>query len=96
MGTHAPGVVGAEALGWVTSAAKDFAQAKAEDRWTVDRGFPPKMAKAWLDGGNRPPPRPPMPPPPRISPHPGRKVRPAWMDEPDDNTNLFTSEPAAQ
>ena len=96
LGTHAPGVVGAEALGWVTSAAKDFAQAKAEDRWTVDRGFPPKMAKAWLDGGNRPPPRPPMPPPPRISPHPGRKVRPAWMDEPDDNTNLFTSEPAAQ
>lgn len=102
LATHAPGVVGAEALGWLTSAAQDFATAKAEDRWTLDKGFPPKMARSWLDGGNRPPPSamPPVSPPPPpgvISPHPGRRVRPAWLDEPDEfsTSNLF-AEGAAQ
>lgn len=83
---HAAGLVGAELLGWVTAVARDFADAKAEDRFTADKGFPPKMARSWLDGGNRPAPRDPGPRPPP----PGPKVRPGpgpshnWLldDEP--------------
>lgn len=74
LATHAPGLVGAEALGWLTRAAKGFAGDKREDRWTVDKGFPPKMARSWLDGGNKPaidhgPP--PPPPGPKVRPGPG-------------------------
>lgn len=84
--THAPGLVGAEALGWLTQAAKDFADAKAEDRFTSDRGFPPKACRSWLDGGNRPAPRDhgPRPPPPGPKVRPGPGPSHNWLldDEP--------------
>ena len=84
LSAHAPGLVGAEALGWLTRTAQGFASDKLEDRWTVDKGFPPKMARSWLDGGNRPPPdhgpRPP-PPGPKVRPGPGPTHN--WLlDEP--------------
>lgn len=86
LSTHAPGLVGAEALGWLTQAAKDFADAKAEDRFTADKGFPPKMARSWLDGGNRPAPRDhgPRPPPPGPKVRPGPGPSHNWLadDEP--------------
>lgn len=65
--THAAGRLGAELLGWLTRTASAFAADKREDRWTVDKGFPTKLARAWLDGGNAPPPDH-GPPPPRSGP----------------------------
>lgn len=72
--THAAGRLGAELLGWLTDLGRDFASAKAGDAFLAGKGFAPKLALSWLNGGaeGRPAPQAPPPPRPRISPHPQR------------------------
>lgn len=72
--THAAGRLGAELLGWLTDLGRDFASAKAGDGFLASKGFAPKLALGWLNGGaeGRPTPQAPPPPRPRISPHPLR------------------------
>lgn len=76
---HAAGRVGAELLGWLTEQGRDFAIAKAGDRFLAGKGYTPEACRGWLDGGavDRPaPPKAPGPPPASSGPHPRREGQP--------------------
>lgn len=92
--THAAGRLGAELLGWLTDLGRDFASAKAGDAFLASKGFAPKLALSWLNGGaeGRPAPQAPPPPIPRISPHPLRPRPPG----PSETSPAVPPVPAAQ